>query len=77
MEMQSLSHDYVYERFGKTFFIDKGNILSIIELKINLEEKTIKVEYVKISEVLAMFMGILNSLMALGIIGKITSDSVI
>lgn len=48
-------------------------------LKINLDltKTVISVEYVKFSELLAMYLGMFNSMMAIGFIGKMVSEAVL
>lgn len=52
-------------------------MLLVFDIKIDLEDKHINVEYMKVSEIFAMFLGIFNALLALGFIAKLISSSVI
>lgn len=49
----------------------------MLKINIDLPKKVISVEYVKLSELIAMFLGIFNALMAIGFLGKMVSEAVL
>lgn len=74
LESAAVSQDLMFKKYGKVLGgTDPKDLLTLFEFLISLEEKHIYIEYVKISEVLAMFVGIFNTLLALGVIAKIIS----
>lgn len=55
----------------------EGDLLMMLKINLDLTKTVIQVEYAKFTELLAMFLGMFNSLMAIGIIGKMVSAAVL
>lgn len=52
-------------------------MLMMLKINLDLTKTVISVEYVKFSELLAMYLGMFNSMMAIGFIGKMVSEAVL